>query len=294
MGRQKRAYQSVTIRDVAERAGVAVSTVSRVLNGLDRVSEETRRRVEQAARELSYVPNNFAASMVTGQSKILGIIVPSFTHDFFGFIAQTAEHVFRKHGYLTIVSASGEDPVADPAAFLQRFYHMLDGVLLVPTAARLKDLESFDKPLLLVDRDMPGSSFSSISFDNEPACYELTRRLTEKGHRRIGLLVLNSPMNIGADRLAGCLRALREAGVEQDPALVRCCAAGQGSTAPMSVKQCSRRPKSCVPCRKRLPPPRKRPRRRKSRRLPCRRDWTSRKPRSCVWSPRAFTAWRSL
>lgn len=55
MGRQKRAYQSVTIRDVAERAGVAVSTVSRVLNGLDRVSEETRRRVEQAARELSYV-----------------------------------------------------------------------------------------------------------------------------------------------------------------------------------------------------------------------------------------------
>ena len=202
MGRQKRAYQSVTIRDVAERAGVAVSTVSRVLNGLDRVSEETRRRVEQAARELSYVPNNFAASMVTGQSKILGIIVPSFTHDFFGFIAQTAEHVFRKHGYLTIVSASGEDPVADPAAFLQRFYHMLDGVLLVPTAARLKDLESFDKPLLLVDRDMPGSSFSSISFDNEPACYELTRRLTEKGHRRIGLLVLNSPMNIGADRLA--------------------------------------------------------------------------------------------
>ena len=69
MGRQKRAYQSVTIRDVAERAGVAVSTVSRVLNGLDRVSEETRRRVEQAARELSYVPNNFAASMVTGQSR---------------------------------------------------------------------------------------------------------------------------------------------------------------------------------------------------------------------------------
>ena len=98
MGRQKRAYQSVTIRDVAERAGVAVSTVSRVLNGLDRVSEETRRRVEQAARELSYVPNNIAASMVTGQTKILGIIVPSFTHDFFGFIAQTAEHVFRKHG----------------------------------------------------------------------------------------------------------------------------------------------------------------------------------------------------
>lgn len=114
MGRQKRAYQSVTIRDVAERAGVAVSTVSRVLNGLDRVSEETRRRVEQAARELSYVPNNFAASMVTGQSKILGIIVPSFTHDFFGFIAQTAEHVFRKHGYLTIVSASGEDPSQTP------------------------------------------------------------------------------------------------------------------------------------------------------------------------------------
>ena len=214
MGRQKRAYQSVTIRDVAERAGVAVSTVSRVLNGLDRVSEETRRRVEQAARELSYVPNNFAASMVTGQSKILGIIVPSFTHDFFGFIAQTAEHVFRKHGYLTIVSASGEDPVADPAAFLQRFYHMLDGVLLVPTAARLKDLESFDKPLLLVDRDMPGSSFSSISFDNEPACYELTRRLTEKGHRRIAALTADpDDSSISQLRYSGYARALRELGI---------------------------------------------------------------------------------
>ena len=223
MGRQKRAYQSVTIRDVAERAGVAVSTVSRVLNGLDRVSEETRRRVEQAARELSYVPNNFAASMVTGQSKILGIIVPNFTHDFFGFIAQTAEHVFRKHGYLTIVSASGEDPVADPAAFLQRFYHMLDGVLLVPTAARLKDLESFDKPLLLVDRDMPGSSFSSISFDNEPACYELTRRLTEKGHRRIAALTADpDDSSISQLRYSGYARALRELGIPPEEEDVIC------------------------------------------------------------------------
>ncbi len=137
MGRQKRAYQSVTIRDVAERAGVAVSTVSRVLNGLDRVSEKRAGVSNRLPASCPMYQIISPPPWSRGQSKILGIIVPSFTpHDFFGFIAQTAEHVFRKHGYLTIVSASGEDPVADPAAFLQRFYHMLDGVLLVPTAAR--------------------------------------------------------------------------------------------------------------------------------------------------------------
>ena len=71
----------ITIKEVAERAGVAISTVSRVLNDLDRVSDETRQKVQQAAQDLGYVKNNLAASMKTGSTKLIVVIVPDIINE---------------------------------------------------------------------------------------------------------------------------------------------------------------------------------------------------------------------
>ena len=83
--------KDVTIKDVARRADVAISTVSRVLNGLDKVRPQTRERVWEAVRELGYVPNSLAVSMVTGQTKAVMVVVPDFTNDFNGAVVQGAE-----------------------------------------------------------------------------------------------------------------------------------------------------------------------------------------------------------
>ena len=86
-----KSHRDVTIKDVAKRAGVAISTVSRVLNGLDKVSAKTEKRVREAVAELGYVQNALAVSMVTGQTKTVLMVVPDFTNDFNGSVIQGAE-----------------------------------------------------------------------------------------------------------------------------------------------------------------------------------------------------------
>ena len=84
----ERERKNVTIKDVAKRAGVAISTVSRVLNGLDKVSEKTQKKVRDAVEELGYVQNALAVSMVTGQTKTILMAVPDFTNDFNAAVIQ--------------------------------------------------------------------------------------------------------------------------------------------------------------------------------------------------------------
>ena len=100
--------KDVTIKDVARRADVAISTVSRVLNGLDKVRPQTRERVWEAVRELGYVPNSLAVSMVTGQTNAVMVVVPDFTNDFNGAVVQGAEEYLKEQGYTVLVlSAKG-------------------------------------------------------------------------------------------------------------------------------------------------------------------------------------------
>lgn len=221
MGRQKRNYQAVTIKDVAKEAGVSVSTVSRVLNNLDRVSEKTRMRVNDAVHKLSYVPNNLAVSMVTGQTRIVMIVVPDLIHDFFRYVIQYAEQVFREHGYLPMVFSSGEDPDADPISYLNRFSHMIEGALVIPTRDRIGDLLRFQKPIVIVDRTIADIELNSVMMDNFGGCYQLTQLLLEKNHKKIAFIGSDTDMNIGKDRLLGFRQAMLNAGLSPQERYIR-------------------------------------------------------------------------
>ena len=100
--------KDITIKDVAKRAGVAISTVSRVLNGLDKVSPRTEKKVREAVEELGYVQNVLAVSMVTGQTKTVLMAVPDFTNDFNGSVIQGAEEYLKEQGYTMLICSTKE------------------------------------------------------------------------------------------------------------------------------------------------------------------------------------------
>lgn len=223
MGRQKHIMQSVTIKDVAQLAGVSVSTVSRVLNHLDRVSDETRARVEDAVAKLGFMPNALATSLVTGQTRIVMIVVPNFTLDFHAVTLQSAAETFRHNGYQSMIFSSGEDPESDPLTYLNRYIHLIDGALVVPTRNRIFDLQRFSKPIVLLNRTIHGSELNSVAIDNFGGCYTLTQLLLEKNHKKIAFLSVDTDMNIGIDCLQGFCQAMLDAGLQpEDRYLCRC------------------------------------------------------------------------
>ena len=222
----------MTIKDIAKLSGVGVSTVSRVLNDRPDVSEESRRRVLEVIAEHNYLPNNSARSLVRTKSDTVGLVVRGVQNPFYTDIIRAIEHKLDLAGYTMVMRqiASGDDEVKCGAVMERE--KRLQGLIFLGGRSDYSpaELALLNVPFVCCTYTnaygtLDPSKYSSVSIADEQEAYRAVMELAKKGHRRIGLLVLNSPMNIGADRLAGCLRALREVGVEQDPALVRCCAA---------------------------------------------------------------------
>ena len=208
--------KDVTIKDVARRADVAISTVSRVLNGLDKVRPQTRERVWEAVRELGYVPNSLAVSMVTGQTKAVMVVVPDFTNDFNGAVVQGAEEYLKEQGYTVLVlSAKGLSEEAFES-LCRRCSKLADGMLAVPGSPDLIDYGKWTKPFVLVDGYGREDGGFSVEIDNEEGAYLLTEELLKNGHRRIGLIGGFPGVSLGGRRIDGCKRALREAGLSEN------------------------------------------------------------------------------
>ena len=163
MGRDSR---DVTIKDVAKRAGVAISTVSRVLNGLDKVSEKTERRVKAAVEELGYVKNTLAVSMVTGQTKTVMMVVPDFTNDFNGAVIQGAEAYLKQQGYTMLVFSTKDFREEESGQLFRRFSKLADGMLVVPSNPDNIEYEKWEKPLVLIDCYRPKQDYCAIEVDN--------------------------------------------------------------------------------------------------------------------------------
>jgi len=213
--------KQVTIKDIAKRAGVAVSTVSRVLNKLDRVSPKTRNKVMQAVNELGYVQNKFAVFLVTGHTKLILIVVPDFINSFFGAVIQGAEHRLRVDGYSTMVTSTGDYEDTEVAEILQKMQYSIDGAIVIPTGDRAEQYAQFQKPLVFVDRTVSGTMSDVVCVDNYRGCYELTNELISAGHRKIAYIGGGDRLNIGRDRFSGFLDAMHEQDVPVRDCYVR-------------------------------------------------------------------------
>lgn len=199
---------TVTIKDVASRAGVAVSTVSRVINKRDRVSPKTRKKVLQAIDELEYVRNNLAASIKTGTTRFIVAVVPDIINEFYTAVIRGVEEVARAKGYYTLVHTTKESAEQSVDAFDERFSRMVDGIILVPAMADKTIYENFDKPVVIVDREIPKSHVYSVTVDNYKGACILAQELIDNGHTKIAFVIGASAFNVTFDRMKGFLDTL--------------------------------------------------------------------------------------
>lgn len=221
------ANREVTIRDVALRAQVSVTTVSNLLNGRDRrMRPETRDRVIAAMAELGFRPSRLARHLRTGQGGLVGLVVPSVANPFWGAFARSVEAEARAHDLQVLLCNSERDPVRESAYVEELWATGVRAVVLGSSPPSIDHLRSaLDRGLRLVafDREpQPGDppALRSVSVDNDTGARLATEHLLELGHRRIGFLTGPVTTISRRRRLAGYESALAQVGVDDDRRLV--------------------------------------------------------------------------
>ncbi|MHC5560880.1 LacI family DNA-binding transcriptional regulator [Kocuria sp. U4B] len=207
---------NVSVKDVAQLAGVSVGTVSNVLNHPDRVTPATRERVQTAIEKLGFVRNAAASQLRAGLSRSVGLIVLNASNPFFTELARGAEDHAASQGINVLVGHSGEDAKRE-ADYLDLFEEQrVRGVLISPVgdvSARLARLRSRGIPTVLVDRQTYREDFSSVSVDDVKGGRLAVSHLVSLGRRRITFAGGPISLRQVRDRLDGARTALQEAGL---------------------------------------------------------------------------------
>jgi DNA-binding LacI/PurR family transcriptional regulator len=211
-----------TIRDVAREAGVSHQTVSRVINGKSDVLPETRALVKAAIQQLGYRPSAIARSMARGQTRTLACVSPNLTDYTFASVIEGAEVEARRHGYF-ILSSSAIDSEAFRELIDELVGHRrVDGLIVInPYADKRYEHIPEKFPVVFVGAHSHGGNIPSVCLDDEIVAYEATRYLISLGHTRIAMVTGPHEEDCSQDRAAGYRRALQEAGIEMDTALIR-------------------------------------------------------------------------
>jgi LacI family transcriptional regulator len=219
------ARRSVGIRDVAELAGVSVTTVSHVLNDVPgtRVSEETRDKVHDAARQLDYAPNRMARALRTQRSGIIGMVSDLVaTTPFAGRMVLGAQETALSRGYSLMLVSTGVDPAAEQRQIAALLQYLVDGVLYAPMYHRRVSVPTALEGVetVLVDAVADGGTWSSVIPDEVGGGRRAVELLLEAGHRRIGFIVNSDDVPATHGRLEGYRQALEAADIAFDPSLV--------------------------------------------------------------------------
>lgn len=206
-----------TLKDVAKRACVDVSTVSRALNNSGYVHPDTKARIYAAVKELSYRPNVLAQGLRQGKRHTIGVVVPRLNLTCFSDIVQAVERHARERGYATLVCSTEDDPKIEREALGRLRNGFVDGILIAGTSGDsrlLRDLHSSGLPVIqVVRRQEP--RLSSVVADFEACGYEAVKYLVRRGCRHIGLINGDGGLAPYRERYLGYCRALKEFGLEE-------------------------------------------------------------------------------
>lgn len=217
--------KSVTIKDIARKAGVSIATVSYVLTGKKKkISQATAEKVLRVARELGYVPNKVARSLKEARTRIIGVLVPDIRNPFFPDLIDALSEDLSERGYQIVVASSDENPQKQREILRSFLEYRVAGIVVIPTGKNdsvSKDFEElcFATPIVMLDRniDVP---CPKVVLDNKGAAETITNFILDRGHSRIGLIAPPLYLSIGLERYEGYLKALRDRGISLDPGLV--------------------------------------------------------------------------
>jgi LacI family transcriptional regulator len=206
------------MKQVAERAGVSISTVSHVINNTRVVSDEVRRRVQGIIAEMRYVPSAVARSLKNDKTNTIGVLVPNSSNPYFAELIRWIEDAAFELGY-NIILCNAHGGAQKQTAYLRLLMEKrIDGLVLVASGADdeqdllLRSHESV--PIIQLERALPGLDADLVLAGQEEGAYQATRHLIELGHRAIACV--SGPVDLprSRERVGGYLRAMREAGLD--------------------------------------------------------------------------------
>jgi LacI family transcriptional regulator len=219
----KRKSVTITIRDVARAAGVAVGTASRVANNHPSVSPDVRKRVTEAIRDLGYEPDPVAQSMRLRTTRMVACAIRDVSMAGFGGFVKAAEDVLREAGYTLLLANTDEQPAREIELLATLARRRVDGVVMTISDEGDSDiqraLKDMPAPVVLMDRES-ALNLDVVAIDHRGGTRAATEHLLALGHHRIALLTGHTAVRPGHERVIGFGEAYRRAGMAYDPTLL--------------------------------------------------------------------------
>ena len=205
--------KAITIKDLAEKLNISVSTVSRALKDNPEISQQTRKTVQALAKELGYKPNPIAVALKTHKSNTIGVVVPQIVNTFFATVVKKIEDVADKYGYNVLVASSNETFEKEKKNIDIFLANRCDGIILSISKAttsyeHIKQIQDMGVPLVLFDRTAKVLDVSKVVADDADAAFKIVQHLIHGGARRIALLTGPEQLSIGKNRMKGYLKAM--------------------------------------------------------------------------------------
>lgn len=205
----------LSIKDIAKKANVSITTVSFILNGKAekmRISQDMITKVEKIIKDLGFRPNQVARSLRTGNTKTIGLIVEDISNPFFASIARLIEDKAYRHGYKIIYSSTENN--LDKAKGLIRMFksRQVDGYIIAPMTGMEEDIKGLltDRtPVVVFDRHLPGLNVSTVLVDNVEGTYMATESFINQGKKNIAFVTVDVEVEEIKDRFAGYEKALK-------------------------------------------------------------------------------------
>lgn len=221
MNKRKKA----TIHDIASKLGITASTVSRALNNHPRISDATKKLVNKTAKEINYQPNNIAAALRNGKSKLIGIVVPTVNRDFFSSVVRGIEEIANQFNYKVIISQSYDNYDQEVQTVDALLSARVDGVI-ISIGKNTEEIEHLERvvdkgiPLVLFDRISEEIEVNQVVIDDYMGAYKTVEHLIENGYKKIAHFTNPRKINIYSERLRGYMAALADNGLDFDQNLV--------------------------------------------------------------------------
>jgi DNA-binding LacI/PurR family transcriptional regulator len=210
------------VHDVARRAGVSIATVSRALNGRERISPETRARVLEVAKALGYQPNDLARGLAGMGTRTIALLLPDITNPFFPELVKGVQTLADERGHLLLLchNADDGDKARADIAMLRR--KQVEGILLVAGTLRGRGIAEATAgiPTVVLDRRVRGLRSDLVTVDHRAGARMAVEHLLRLGHRRIAHLTGPAGVISAKERHLGWQQALTAAGIDPDPELV--------------------------------------------------------------------------
>ena len=218
--------KGITIKDIAKKLNMSISTVSKALNNDLTISTLTKERVHETAKQMHYVPNEAARNFKQSKTFTIGLIIPNLLDQFFVLAINGVEVVSEKQKYNVILSQSHEEVAIEEKIMNVMIRNRVDGIIVAITKNTVdmqlfQNLESMGIPVVFIAREPPSPAFNYVVTTNEDGSFKATEFLIQKGHTRIAHLMGPVSMQTSLVRMQGYKKALLANNIAVDNELVK-------------------------------------------------------------------------